>query len=310
VKVQENDLVETGIIIEDANNGFASLPAVVQTITIPTTEGEEGKEEREEKAVVNTAEESSVKEPQSNRWYSKKHARDKEAQLIAENEGLKQHLGQMQNLLHQSVDTGSFHYQTQMQSILEKAQDAFTAAIEVGDAKATAQAASDIARIQFEINDFKRSKPRDEPNEQSELREPTQEERLQAINESKIETVYDWLEDNPELHKNSPYYDKQLSDEILSYIAKIDRKLKSGGNAHYIATPGYLKLLDDYIDNIKYNRKKPTSVVGGVHSRSYGDNVVGPTSLTDKEKRAAAAFNMSEEKYLNYLKKYAREAKK
>ena len=143
--------------------------------------------------------------------------------------------------------------------------------------------------------------------------------------------LYDWLEDNPDLDKGSAEYNESLTNRVLPFINKLENRLKRNNQMHLIASPEYFNIIDEYVDKVKdeaTKTKQETAPVkkvgitqtvkepigkhfGGVRSRHQPTNVVEnkPIVLTLQQKKAAAACDMTEEKYINYLQKYAKEAR-
>jgi hypothetical protein len=111
----------------------------------------------------------------------------------------------------------------------------------------------------------------------------------------------------------------------------MENRLKRNNQMHLIASPEYFNIIDEYVDKVKdeaTKTKQETAPVkkvgttqtvkepigkhfGGVRSRHQPTNVAEnkPIVLTLQQKKAAAACDMTEEKYINYLQKYAKEAR-
>jgi hypothetical protein len=124
--------------------------------------------------------------------------------------------------------------------------------------------------------------------------------------------LYDWLEDNPDLDKSSPEYNESLTNQVLPFINKLENRLKRNNQMHLIASPEYFNIIDEYVYKLKDSKETRGKHFGSVRSRHQATNVAEnkPMALTNQQKKAAAAFNMTEEKYISYLQKYAKEAKK
>ena len=69
-------------------------------------------------------------------------------------------------------------------------------------------------------------------------------------------------------------------------------------------------MIDEYLDNLREQGNAPPATAarhfGAVRSRKSAEAIPNkkPRQLTEREKKAAAAFGHSDEKYLGYLEQY------
>ena len=224
--------------------------------------------------------------------------------LASENEALKQKNATMEELLHKSLEAGNYHYSTVAMGLLDKAKANLAKALGEGDVEAVAAATAEIAQATSVVNDAKRvPMPTPINSEQTSV----------ATNSYANENMlYDWLEDNPDLDKGSPEYNESLTNQVLPFINKLENRLKRNNQMHLIASPEYFNIIDEYVYKLKDSKETRGKHFGSVRSRHQATNVAEnkPMALTNQQKKAAAAFNMTEEKYISYLQKYAKEAKK
>ena len=224
--------------------------------------------------------------------------------LASENEALKQKNATMEELLHKSLEAGNYHYSTVAMGLLDKAKANLAKALGEGDVEAVAAATAEIAQATSVVNDAKRV-----PMPTSSNSEQTSAVTNSYANENML---YDWLEDNPDLDKSSPEYNESLTNQVLPFINKLENRLKRNNQMHLIASPEYFNIIDEYVYKLKDSKETRGKHFGSVRSRHQATNVAEnkPMALTNQQKKAAAAFNMTEEKYISYLQKYAKEAKK
>ena len=224
--------------------------------------------------------------------------------LASENEALKQKNATMEELLHKSLEAGNYHYSTVAMGLLDKAKANLAKALGEGDVEAVAAATAEIAQATSVVNDAKRV-----PMPTSSNSEQTSAATNSYANENML---YDWLEDNPDLDKGSPEYNESLTNQVLPFINKLENRLKRNNQMHLIASPEYFNIIDEYVYKLKDSKETRGKHFGSVRSRHQATNVAEnkPMVLTNQQKKAAATFNMTEEKYISYLQKYAKEAKK
>jgi hypothetical protein len=210
----------------------------------------------------------------------------------------------MEELLHKSLEAGNYHYSTVAMGLLDKAKANLAKALGEGDVEAVAAATAEIAQATSVVNDAKRV-----PMPTSSNSEQTLAATSSYANENML---YDWLEDNPDLDKGSPEYNESLTNQVLPFINKLENRLKRNNQMHLIASPEYFNIIDEYVYKLKDSKETRGKHFGSVRSRHQATNVAEnkPMVLTNQQKKAAAAFNMTEEKYISYLQKYAKEAKK
>jgi hypothetical protein len=281
-----------------------------------------------EEETVSVVSSNNVEEkPKAKKWKVKRDTYAETYALASEVEALRQRNASMEELLHKSLEAGNYHYGTVAMGLLDKAKANLAKALGEGDVEAVATATAEIAHATSIVNDAKRA-PQVNLRDNGGLQEPVATAGNSYTNENML---YDWLEDNPDLDKRSNEYNENLTKQVLPFISKLENRLKRNNQMHLIASPEYFNIIDEYVDKIKdeaTKTKQETAPVkkvgttqtvkepigkhfGGVRSRHQPTNVVEnrPIALTPQQKKAAAAFHMTEEKYISYLQKYAKEAR-
>ena len=237
-------------------------------------------------------------------WSKLKKEREEKAKLTEQLEQLHQEKLQMEQMLHQAINTGSTHYKNNVAGELEMAQARLQLALESGDAASVARATAEISKATHALNEASRiaSFPKEEYSE----------EQLNQVRAREYEDrLYSWLESNPEVDRNAPEYDEKLAGQVLSFIRKLDRKYQTTNKEHLIGGGGYYSMIDEYIDNLKAQdtTTTPAKHFGAVRSRAPMESIPDPKTreLSDREKKAALAFGMSYERYRELLDKHNKE---
>jgi len=270
------------------------------------SQGLEGEDDKTDiSADVSEKEEKPTKtsglEKEKEKYWSKlKKEREEKAKLAEQLEQLQQEKLQIEQMLSQAINTGSTHYKNNVASELEMAQARLQLALENGDAAGVSRATAEISKATHALNEASRiaSFPKEEYSQEhlNQIRAREYEDRL-----------YSWLESNPEVDRNAPEYDEKLTASVLSFIKKLDRKYQTGGKEHLIGGSGYYGMIDEYIDNLKMQDTSsamiPAKHFGAVRSRAPRESIPDPKTreLSEREKKAALAFGMSYERYLELL---------
>ena len=307
--------------------GIADNTEAEEPLTPPSLES--APVEPIEEETVSVVSSNNVEEkPKAKKWKVKRDTYAETYALAAEVEALKQKNASMEELLHKSLEAGNYHYGTVAMGLLDKAKANLAKALGEGDVEAVATATAEIAHATSIVNDAKRAPQVTLRDNNGGLQEPVATAGNSYTNENML---YDWLEDNPDLDKGSAEYNESLTNRVLPFINKLENRLKRNNQMHLIASPEYFNIIDEYVDKIKdeaTKTKQETAPVkkvgatqtvkepigkhfGGVRSRHQPTNVAEnkPIVLTLQQKKAAAACDMTEEKYINYLQKYAKEAR-
>ena len=270
-------------------------------------EGEDDKSDIPEDATKleeKTAKTSTPDKDKEKYWSKLKKEREEKAKLTEQLEQLNQEKLQMEQMLHQAINTGSTYYKNNVASELEMAQARLQLALESGDAASVARATAEISKATHALN------------EASHIAHfPEQQDSNEHLNQARIkqyeDRLYNWIENNPEIDRHSPEYDDKLTSSVLSFITKLDRKYRVNNKEHLIGSSSYYSMIDEYIDNIKAQdtTTTPAKHFGAVRSRAPMESIPDPKTreLSDREKKAALAFGMSYERYRELLDKHNKE---
>ena len=270
-----------------------------QTSTEPSAKNSQ---EEESINTENVSDEKPDKQDNNKYWAKLKKERAEKKELAESFEQERQKNLQLEEMLHQALNNSSTHYKNNVANELEMAEARLQIALENGDAGDVAKATVEISRITHALNDA--SKITNFPQN------PSNDYANQAILAEEYERrLYDWLDSNPELDKNTAEYDQNLTNQVLSFIKKLDRKYELNNKKNLIGSSSYYSMIDEYLDNLREQGNAPVTAArhfGAVSSRKSAEAIPNrkPRQLTEREKKAAAAFGHSDEKYLSYLEQY------
>jgi hypothetical protein len=294
-KDEKGDDKEVQAAVKDLGEDIQALDSNADKSDIP-----EDATKLEEKA----AKTSTPDKDKEKYWSKLKKEREEKAKLTEQLEQLHQEKLQMEQMLHQAINTGSTHYKNNVASELEMAQARLQLALENGDAAGVSRATAEISKATHALNEASRIA--------SFHKEEYSEEELNKIRAREYEDrLYSWLESNPEVDRNAPEYDEKLASQVLPFIRKLDRKYQTTNKEHLIGGSSYYGMIDEYIDNLKAQdtTTTPAKHFGAVRSRDPRESIPDPKTreLSDREKKAALAFGMSYERYRELLDKHNKE---
>lgn len=260
----------------------------------------------EEENVASSIETSEEPKHEDRRWGKIKQIKEERNAYAAEVEALRQQNEEMQSMLQNAYATGAHHYGQNVSSSFDKAKENLALAHANNDPYAIAEATAELAAATNDLT-YAHSMLNNQGNNNS-----ANLERSEQLNYAPPYLVDEWFEENPELDVDSPEFDESLAKPVLSFVQKINNRLERNNQQNLKGSPQYLELIDQYIDSIKGSKDKGSKHFGAVRSRYSGTNVKDnrQISLTKDQKEAAAAFNMTEEKYASWLKKYTEEDRK
>jgi hypothetical protein len=152
--------------------------------------------------------------------------------------------------------------------------------------------------ILLKLNDLKNKQIDNQSEEDTEV-------EGEEINEERLETAKEWLEDNPELIEGSDEYDPKLHKDVYKFTNKLDRELRKAGKENIILSDTYFRLLDKYVDSIK--RKVDTdgyakSNVGSTRNNfASKGNGTFKVVLTEADKWVMSSMGIPEKEYIKTI---------
>jgi hypothetical protein len=235
-------------------------------------------------------------DPKEKYWGKLKKEREAKRQLQAELDEIRLEKLEMEKLLRQSLNMGAVHYQTAVESDLAKAQASLEIALDEGSTKDVAAATAAISKATHALHEAQKATAKKFPEEDF--------NDSAAYEQAAQFRLYEWLEANPDLDKDSAEFDKNLTDQVFPFILKLENKMKATNKDYMIGSPQYYNVIDEYIDKLKSkgsngSNKHFGSVRGKVQDTEV--RVARPRQLTLQEQKAARAFGHTDERYLQIL---------
>ena len=276
------------------------LSAEVEEKETPADPEEENKQEEESLDTKDLPDEKPAKQENNKYWAKLKKERAEKRELAESLEQQRQKNLQMEELLHQAMNNSSTHYKNNVANELEMAEARLQIALENGNAGDVAKATVEVSRITHALNDASKV------NNYSQ--NPNNDYATQLLAQEYEKRLYDWLDSNPELDKDASEYDQTLTNQVLSFIKKLDRKYELNNKKNLIGSSSYYSMIDEYLDNLKGQDNAPAAArhFGAVSSRKSAEAIPNrkPRQLTEREKKAAIVFGHSDEQYLAYQEQY------
>jgi hypothetical protein len=269
------------------------------------TEESENQEEQEEEEQAPEVKEAPIGTKKLDKIWKIKRSRYK---ALAEKKLVEEENARLKEMLAESLNSGTYHYEKNVYAELEKAKDLKRRAIEEGDVDASIEADISLNKAINSINELEKwtTSERKQSVKQQEFRKPEAD-----YDEIEREKAADWLEDYPQLQPTSRQYNPPLANKVSQFINYLDEEIESRGQGHLRFSEEYFGAIDRHIEEInnkertEKKRKSLDSVnVGGVRN-SYG-NANGKSSkniqmtLTADEKRICANGGISEKDWLRY----------
>jgi hypothetical protein len=282
--------------IEKLQNGQAEES---QETEEPEVSGEESQETEAEEPVEQEKKKSKI-------WKEKK----RKYQAIAEKEALFQENLQLKEMLSESLNSGTYHYEKSAYADLDKAKENKRKAIEEGDLDALLEADISLTKAIHTINDLEKWAYTEESKKYTSAQQNNNYDKSGYTNRSterEQEIAKDWLEDHQYLDPNSSQYDVNTATKVVKFINDLDANLNDSGNDAALFTEEYFDHIDDYISKIKKAAPKNTAVapIGAVRN-AYTSSISGKSSsptqmiLTSDEKRMCSNAGITEKDWLRY----------
>lgn len=251
---------------------------------------------QEEEVVV----EDYSEKPRSKRWEKERRAREEKYLLTRALAEEKQRNLELQDYLSRSVDHNTLSKAEKAIEQLEEAEAMHAQALESGDAFAAAKASTALIQANLAVERAANAKLY------------SREEERQEVNPSHYAAnglLQDWLTDNPEFNEDSDYFDGRLVSKVAPLVDQLDAKLKRRGQGHLISSPLYFDVLDAVVAQSKQGKRLDRPSTGAVSSRSYDRQYSSRSRpiLTEQQRAVAAGCNMTDDQYINWLKKYDNE---
>ncbi len=254
-------------------------------------------------------ENKAVNKPAKNDKYRK--LQNDKYRALAEKEEAVRRAAELEEMLKESLNSGTYHYGKSAYAELEKAKETKRRAFEAGDMDSYLEA--DIALIKSinAINELEKWTKENELTQQkpSYNTTPVSNDDYSEVYE---EIAKDWMDNHPYLQPNSKLYNPQLAGHITEFINELDNNLYRSNEADVIFTEEYFDTIDNYISSLNRPSRKDNSRhiesfsnVSGVRNSSLFNNENNSTPsnkivLTSDEKLMADNAGLSHKDWLKY----------
>jgi len=283
--------------------------------------------------------EENQKKPYQNRYQEKyKKIRDEyredqarsqleKARLLEELEKKTQEIETWKTYANQSINASAFHYHTSAEQRLKAAEERLDIARREGDFETEKIAIKDMVDAQNDIREARKIR-NDIDSYNSNQAYDTQKYNSFSQNQNIANTPQNfspeveyratkWVERNPEVNPESPYYDQKIENAIRKAAEELTLYYAKNGRQDLIGSREYFDYLEDYKEKIEENKMqnkmqkenkeyahfapvKGTSVQNIEYSRSI------PLELRKKLEAAAEASDIP---FDTYLKMYQQSQK-
>lgn len=288
-KLQKSSQEEQDEEVLDSSEGTDSQEEVVET-------GEPEETEEEDISLEEIPEESDKKEKKPDKY--RKLQNDK-YRALAEKAAAEERIKELEQMLDDSMSSGTYHYGKNVYADLDKAKEAKRKAIREGDEDAYLEA--DVALIKAINTVTELEKWAAENKTPQKSISVSQNENIDS--QIKEEMAMDWLETHPYLQPVSRSYNPALATKVAEFVNQLDSNLERKNNTQAYYTPAYFNTIDKYIDSIKTSPRKTSNIetlptVGGVRNSYAGPNKSASSktqvTLTADEKTMAMIAGIDE----------------
>jgi len=223
---------------------------------------------------------------------------------IAEKNAALEDNKKLRDLLENSLDSSTYHYGKNVSSDLEHAKLAKRRAIEEGDIDALMEA--DVALVKAANASAELEKW--STNNKQPVNNPYYANNSDTENVSEVNNAIanDWLEGHPELQPTSQYYNRQLAEQVNSFVHNLDSNLLNNGRQSEFFSQEYFNAINGFINKVNTPPIKTQEIpqhVGAV-KKSYSSSPAAKAQnstkiiLTADEKRMCANAGLSEKEWL------------
>ncbi len=296
--------------INKMNNGeIAEVPIEEEEVSFENERPEEdASEENDDNEEV---ENLPIQEKKSDKY--RKLQKDK-YRALAEKEEALQRAAALEEMLKESLSSGTYHYGKNVYAELDRATEDKRRAFEEGDFDAYHKA--DIALIKSvnAISELERWASENEVPSKVQNRKQSSNFQDQNVNESDSlydEIARDWVDSHPYLQPHSRNYNSKLAGDVANFVNELDNNLYRNRQEEVIFSEDYFDTIDNYIyslntpkrDNSKYIES--VSNVSGVRNSSSAGRPIGKSSneqvtLSKDEKRMAENAGISAKEWLKF----------
>jgi hypothetical protein len=311
----EDNIIETDTLQEvPDNSGLAEIGQAIEEIE--KLKSQENQESVESQEIVEESEDESHKsEDKVEKEKSKKEVekeivrkyRGEKYKALAEKEEALQKVAQLEQMLSESLNSGTYHYGKNAYSELDRAKESKKRAIENGDIDALIESDISLTRALTAVNDLEKW-----ANESKRIEEaPKSQQPAQTYNDLQHEIASDWLDNHNYLQPTSKNYNSKLATQVAEFVNYLDGNLVKNNQMNAYLSEDYFNTIEDYIAGIKNEPQKETKnpntnghVAGVRNSYNSSGNGKAPSptqiTLSADEKRMCANAGIAEKEWIKY----------
>jgi hypothetical protein len=277
----------------------------------PIEEQEEIADDEHENDYQNEHDEENDEENEDEKLWRLK--RDK-YRYLQEKQNLARENARLQQMLQESISSGTYHYSKSVHADLEKAKEDKRRALKAGDEDALIEADLALTKAQNAIIEAEKwqNKQQQVSQQPQQNTQPNYADENISNDELYHEIASDWMQGHSYLHPKSKNYNPEIAEQVSKFINDLDRKIAQNGRNDVYFTPEYFQTIDQHIKSIRQEATKNTlrsniessAHIGGVRKTS---SVNGASKTTPKqmvlsadERRMAANAGISEKEWLKY----------
>lgn len=233
---------------------------------------------------------------------------------LQEKQNLARENARLQQMLQESISSGTYHYSKSVHADLEKAKEDKRRALKAGDEDALIEADLALTKAQNAIIEAEKwqNKQQQVSQQPQQNTQPNYTEENISNDELYQEIASDWIRGHSYLRPESKNYNPEIAEQVSKFINDLDRKIAQNGRNDIYFTPEYFQTIDQHIKSIRQEDTKNTvrsniassAHIGGVRKSSSASGVSKTTPkqmiLSADEKRMAANAGISEKEWLKY----------
>jgi hypothetical protein len=270
---------------------------------------DDASEEESQKEHEETDEENDDENEDEKLWRLK---RDK-YRYLQEKQNLARENARLQQMLQESISSGTYHYSKSVHADLEKAKEDKRRALKAGDEDALIEADLALTKAQNAIIEAEKwNNKQQQVSQQQQNTQPNYADHNISDDELYREIASDWMRGHSYLRPESKNYNPELAEHVSKFINDLDRKIAQNGRNDVYFTPEYFNTIDEHIKSIRQEATKNTvrsniessAHIGGVRKTSSvngaSKTIPKQMSLSADEKRMAANAGISEKEWLKY----------
>lgn len=253
------------------------------------------------------------KKPVSKESKYRKLQNDKYRALAEKEEAVKK-IAELERLLSESLNSGTYHYSKSAYGDLERAKQNKKIAIETGDIEGLIEADIALTEAINAVNEVKKWAVQDKKTVESEPVKYVDRNVNHNIesdyDQIKQEMAQDWLDTHSYLQPNSRNYNPSLAKQVSTFVNNLDASLRRNNQMDLYFSEDYFDTIDEFIsNNMKKSQAKveksvaSTNHIGGVrHSHAPSINGSGHVTrevrLTPDEKMMCKNAGISESSWI------------